>query len=153
MLNAIKTYGVFEISDWFLTKESMQPRKLQKLVYYVQAWSNALFDIPLINDTEFEAWTSGPVSPKLRDKYLSYGWNDIDKINKQNEIYDNKVNDLLESIWLTYGDKTANELEAISHNELPWLIARGNLKPNEISHNVISNVDMKKFYLSIYSGD
>ncbi|WP_225426553.1 Panacea domain-containing protein [Companilactobacillus hulinensis] len=150
MLNAIKTYGVFEISDWFLTKESMQPRKLQKLVYYVQAWSNALFDIPLINDTDFEAWTNGPVSPKLREKYLDYDWNNIEINNNSSTIENQKVLNLLESVWVTYGDKDYMELEALSRREFPWISARGILKSNQSSDSIISNEDMKEFYLSIY---
>ena len=31
-------YSVFEIANWFLLKESMSHKKLQKLCYYAQAW-------------------------------------------------------------------------------------------------------------------
>nr|DAX92906.1 MAG TPA: hypothetical protein [Caudoviricetes sp.] len=30
--------SVFDIANWFLTKEAMTPKKLQKLVYYYFAW-------------------------------------------------------------------------------------------------------------------
>ena len=38
--------------------------KLQKLVYYCQAWSLAWDDKPLF-DEDFEAWANGPVCPEL----------------------------------------------------------------------------------------
>ena len=36
--------------------------KLQKLMYYSQAWHLALRDIPLFNE-DFQAWVHGPVLP------------------------------------------------------------------------------------------
>ncbi|WFQ91019.1 hypothetical protein MFERI13461_00453 [Mycoplasma feriruminatoris] len=37
-------YSYKDISDWFLSKESMTPKKLQKLTYYAEAWALALFN-------------------------------------------------------------------------------------------------------------
>lgn len=48
--------GVVEVSDFFLNKESMSPKKLQKLTYYAEAWHQALLNEKLINDDNFEAW-------------------------------------------------------------------------------------------------
>ena len=41
---------VFDVSDWFLSKESMTPKKLQKLCYYYKAWGLALYDEDLLNE-------------------------------------------------------------------------------------------------------
>ncbi|KRK81125.1 Panacea domain-containing protein [Companilactobacillus nodensis] len=150
MINAVKTYSVFEVADWFLNKEAMQPKKLQKLVYYVQAWGNALLDTTIINNTNFEAWASGPISPEMRDKYFEYGSNDIELNDNLIIIENKKVSNLLNSVWVTYGDKDYIELEALSKSEYPWKQARGMLKEGERSSNVILNEDMKEFYTSIY---
>src|SRR5690554_5489208 len=107
----MKSYTWQEVSDWFLSKESMTPKKLQKLTYYFEAWSNALFNTSLINNTSFEAWVHGPVSPELYVKYRSYRWNDIEKKEDNSDLFDDKTLDLLESVWITYGEKSANELE------------------------------------------
>jgi len=148
------TYSVFEIADWFLEKADMTPKKLQKLVYYAEAWSHALRSSSLINDTQFKAWAHGPVSPELYHKYKHLGWNlitDRPNSNINNDI----VVDLLESVWVTYGDKSANELEALTHQESPWKIARlkANAAEGDICQEVISSEDMKNYYRSIYSGD
>ncbi len=146
-------YSVFQIADWFLAHEAMTPKKLQKLTYYAQGWGNALLKRPIIN-TDFEAWVHGPVSYDLWKKYHSYGWTDIPKNkNYVNQINDASIEDLLESVWITYGDRSANELEAITHQEFPWRNARKNCKPDEKCKNLISNKDMEEFYLSIYNGD
>ena len=88
-------YTVDNVADYFLSKESMSPKKLQKLVYYGYAWT-----IALLNDTaedihfklfesDIEAWVHGPVVPELYQKYKDFGWHDIPKV----ENFD-------ESIWL-----------------------------------------------------
>ncbi|OAZ16057.1 hypothetical protein V425_10020 [Lactococcus lactis RTB018] len=151
----IMAYSIFEIADWFLAKESMTPKKLQKLAYYAESWSRALLDRSIVQDTEFEAWAHGPVSPELYDKYRDYGWNDIPKNNKFVDISDEKDLDLLESVWLTYGEMSANALEAQTHVETPWRNARfrGQADEGDFCKEKISKEDMANFYKSIYAGD
>ena len=36
-------YSIGNIADWFLSQSSMTHKKLQKLCYYLQAWSLALY--------------------------------------------------------------------------------------------------------------
>ncbi|KAA0967473.1 DUF4065 domain-containing protein [Streptococcus cristatus] len=149
----MKKYSIFNISDWFLSKEAMTPKKLQKLSYYFEAWSHALFNDSLISDTTFEAWVHGPVSPELYSRYKEFGWNDIEQTEDNSDLFDNKTLDLLESVWITYGSKSANELEALTHSELPWINARKGLGETEPSHEPINAEDMKEYYRSIYIGD
>lgn len=148
-------YSVHDIANWFLLKDSMTPKKLQKLCFYAQAWSNALFDKKLISDTQFEAWAHGPVSPELYRKYKSYRWNYIEKQEELDFKIDEMSNDLLESVWITYGDKSANELEALTHVEAPWISARARAGASEGSScsEAIADEDMKNYYRSIYAGD
>lgn len=148
-------YSIFEIADWFLAKESMTPKKLQKLTYYAEAWSHALLNRSLVNDTEFEAWAHGPVSSKLYNEYRDYGWNDIPKQKLQVNIDDEKDVELLESVWETYGDMSANALEVQTHSEKPWQNAReiASAEEGDRCNQTISAEDMRKYYLSIYAGD
>ncbi|MCM6843529.1 DUF4065 domain-containing protein [Latilactobacillus curvatus] len=148
----MEDYTVFAVANWFLNKQAVSPKKLQKLTYYAQAWANALYNKNMINDSKFEAWAHGPVSPALYEKYRGWGWQDITK-NEENTIDDSETIDLLESVWLTYGDKSANELEALTHQEMPWRNARGDLADGESSNQEISEEDMKNYYKSIYAGD
>lgn len=150
----MEEYSVFDVADWFLNKESMTPKKLQKLSYYFEAWGHALFNQNFIKDTQFQAWVHGPVSPDLYNKYRDYGWNYIPKIEVDNsDMFEREVVFLLESVWETYGDKSANELEALTHSESPWINARKGLESDQPSDNVISSEDMHSFYKSIYIGD
>lgn len=45
------------------------------------------------------------------------------------------------------------QLEALTHEEMPWLNARKGLGKWDSSNNKISNEDMKNFYLEQYIGD
>lgn len=86
--------------------------------------------------------------------YRGYGWNEIEKLDTSNDSeFEEESLFLLESVWETYGDKSANELEALTYSEMPWIKARGNISENEACNNAISTQDMREFYLSIYSGD
>lgn len=143
-------YSIFDVAEWFLQKKPMTHKKIQKMCFYAQAWSYALLDEPL-TDSDFQAWIHGPVSPDLYQKYKGNGWKDIQPENTVLK-FDKKAIDLLESVYLTYGDISGNELEALTHNELPWQKARLGLDESENSTVVISPEDMKNFYKSIYIG-
>ena len=45
--------------------------KLQKLIYYAQAFHLAIYELPFF-DEDFEAWTHGPVCPEIYHKYKHY---------------------------------------------------------------------------------
>lgn len=145
-------YTILVIANWFLKKESMTHKKLQKLCYYAQAWSLALFKRPIIN-SDFQAWVHGPVSPELYSYYKTYGWQPIEKYNKRIIGIRKDDLELLERVWQTYGRYDGQQLESITHNELPWLNARSGIGQWDNSHAIISNKDMETYYISLYIGD
>lgn len=142
---------IFDLANWFLAKEPMTHKKLQKLCYYAVAWGWALMNKPIVKDSDFEAWVHGPVSKPLYDKYKGSGWNNIKK-EKESPKFPSDIEELLKSVWDTYGDKDGNELEALSHSEKPWKEARTNLNEEERGDVKINPETMKSFYLSIYAG-
>ncbi|MGY3725034.1 Uncharacterized phage-associated protein [Granulicatella balaenopterae] len=149
----MKSYSYKIVAQWFLSQEAMTPKKLQKLMYYFEAWGQALFSEKMIADTEFEAWVHGPVSPELYREYKGFGWRDIPQGKNNDEVFSDKVLDLLYSIWATYGDKSANELEALTHIEAPWRNARQGYAETDNCNVKIKAEDMKEYYSSIYIGD
>ena len=142
--------SIFDVANWFLAKEQMTHKKLQKLCYYAQAWSYAIQPEPL-TDAVFEAWVHGPVCRELYNKYHSYGFDYIPQ-PEETPDFDYTTEDFLGSVWETYGDQTANALEALTHTELPWQAARAGLLPDEPSERPISKDIMRDFYRSIYIG-
>lgn len=152
----MKQYAIEQIADWFLYQSNkISPKKLQKLCYYTQAWACALLDEDKgVSDTVFEAWAHGPVASCLYQKYKHLGWKHIPQASSH-EIDDEQVLELLQSVWATYGDKSGNELEVLSHGEMPWIAARerAGVREGERCSEPIWPSDMHEFYLSIYNGN
>lgn len=143
---------IFTIAKWFLSKESMSNKKLQKLCYYAYCWC-----IVFLNDMEdsidniickegFEAWIHGPVCRKLYYAYKTYGWDDI-PVFKGIINLPSQVIEVLQEVWDTYGDFTADQLERLTHSEAPWIEARKDVDINEISTQKI-NIDTIYNYYS-----
>lgn len=145
-------YPVQSVANWFLGKEQMTQKKLQKLCYYAQAWSYALKNKPLM-DSEFEAWVHGPVSAELYQSLKGSYWENVKPIEGYDLPKDPDDIYFLENVWFTYGKETGNSLEVLTHSEPPWILARNGLKPHDGSHNVITPDTMKEYYRSIYTGD
>ena len=145
-------YSIFDIANWFLAKEEMTQKKVQKLCYYAQAWCYALKGYRL-EDTDYQAWVHGPVSPVLWDRFKSFGYDSIIIKGHTNIEIDTEDEKLLEDVWDTYGENTGNALEALTHRELPWIEARRGYEPEERCTVVISPATMAAYYKSIYVGD
>lgn len=94
----------------------MTHKKLQKLCYYAYAWNLALKGEKLFKE-RFQAWVHGPVSPQLYKKYREHGWQTIPPDDAP--LLQNDVIEVLETVYETYGEFTGDELESLTHSELP----------------------------------
>ena len=144
-------YSIFEIANWFLNKQPMTNKKLQKMCYYAQAWYYALKNLRLI-DSDFQAWVHGPVSPALYAKFKVFGYDTIVISKAFQSRIDEEDLEFLNDVWDTYGMKSGNSLEALTHREEPWLEGRVGCNENENGSTVIKPETMKKYYKSIYIG-
>ena len=135
--------NILDVADYFLTKESMTHKKLQKLCYYAQAWYLANCGRRLFSDY-FEAWVHGPVSPRLYERYRGSGWTPIPK--KENILLDRTVSSFLDRVYDVYGEYDGDTLEQITHREEPWKKARIGYEPRENCNNIISELDMLSYY-------
>lgn len=120
--------------------------KLQKLLYYSQAWYLALEDVSLFSE-DIEAWIHGPVVPRVFGTFKEYRWSVIDR--PVNPLIDEAVVRHLNDVLVAYGKFGATDLERLTHSEQPWIYARRGLAPDEPSRNVISTNHMKSFYRSM----
>lgn len=143
---------VFDVAKWYLSKASMTPKKLQKIVYYAYAWFLTLMnenenclDNRLFNN-RFEAWVHGPVCPDLYNEYKKYGYKEIPRDTTCAINFSDDINDILNQVWDVYGGYTAGQLESISHQEVPWINARQGCAAYAICTNEISDVDIYKCY-------
>ena len=149
---AVKLININLIVDYFIwkgqsDKKNVTNKKLQKLLYYAQAWHLVFKGKPLFKD-KIEAWVHGPTVGIIYDQFKSFGYNNIEKDIETNNFkkISKSVLDILDEVWRVYGKYDGNFLELLTHGETPWQEARGNLETFEPSGNTISLKTMKKFY-------
>lgn len=144
--------NIFDVANYFLARvESdsgslMTPLRLQKLVYYAQAWSLAILGEKLFEEG-FRAWVHGPVNYELWQKYN--GLRPIKPVRASMKKFSDDQMDLLDEVWDVYGQFDAKYLEELTHQELPWIEARKGYSPGERCSVVISTETMKKYYSSL----
>lgn len=147
---------IIDIADFFRKKEKMSHKKLQKLAYYSYAWYIALnnevkdkINVRICDKCRFEAWVHGPVSPMLYGKY-SDNYGVVDKYDGElNENITGEIKKFLETIWKVFGKYSGDELESMTHAEMPWQNARDAIAPYEPSTKEILESDMFEYYNSL----
>ena len=113
---------VFDTANYILERcGPMTTMKLQKLVYYSQAWST-VWDDDVIFPEAIEAWQNGPVVREL--------WQDtkgrfrIDTVsNGSSTNLTDTQKETIDRVLGFYGSKDAQWLSDLTHMEEPWNLA------------------------------
>jgi uncharacterized phage-associated protein len=141
-----------DVADFLLFEsrelgEALTNLKLQKLLYYAQAWYLALQDKPLFSE-DFQAWVHGAVLPSQYQRFKKFEWRPILEKIAPPQLSDGISSHLTEVVNV-FGIETAAALELMNHKERPWLEARKGIEADQPSDNVISKESMKSFYKSL----
>jgi len=141
--------SVFDVADFVLAKVGpISPMKLQKLVYYSQAWHLVWTDSPLFN-SRIEAWANGPVVPALYEKHRGqYGLNKGFFGGDVSELTEDEA-DSINRVLSSYGDKTSQWLSDLTHMEEPWKTARNGIPAGERSSREIPLDSIHEYYSSL----
>lgn len=145
-----------DVADFLLAESREQGEvltnlKLQKLLYYAQAWFLALHNRPLFEE-DFQAWAHGPVLPSQYHRFKEFTWKPL-TVEVQKPQAPANVAEHLQLIIEEFGSETAVALERMTHRERPWLEARGDLPLGAISDARISKNTMKEYCLSLIEED
>jgi len=127
-----------ERGDLFITN-----LKLQKLLYYTQAWHLALTGAPFFGEP-IEAWIHGPVVPSEFRRFREFRWNPIDTAGTP--CTEERACQHIAAVLDVYGGFSATQLERLTHSEDPWKNARCGLDLDTPSRNVISQTSMREYY-------
>jgi uncharacterized phage-associated protein len=143
-----KVVSCFEVANYFIwwareTGSFVSNLKLQKLVYYSQAWHLAIHDTPLFEE-DFQAWVHGPVIPELYQKYKSFRWQPI-TVDVIPQLPPTTI-EFLEGVRDEYFSCDGYELEQMTHAEDPWHLARGSIAADVVSTAQIDKTWMKEYY-------
>lgn len=119
--------------------------KLQKLVYYSQAWSLVWREMPLFPE-KIEAWANGPVVRdlfKLHEGLFRIG---PEAALGDSSLLDEDSRDVIDNVLKGYGDKSTQWLVELTHLEEPWKQARGKLPAGHKCETEISHAAMAEYY-------
>jgi uncharacterized phage-associated protein len=136
---------VDDVAAYILERQgAMSTWKLQKLVYYSQAWHLVWEEAPLFEDT-IEAWANGPVVRSLYDRHRGYfstaTWNAGDARTLSDD-----ERTTVDAVLQTYGPMSGADLSALTHREPPWREARAGLEDGERSNRQITPQAMAEYY-------
>ncbi len=147
--------NVFDVAEYILGSlgTSITTMKLQKLVYYCQAWSLAWDDKPLF-ENDFEAWANGPVCRELFNAHR--GLFVIEKgrfegFASKEEFTETEI-ETIDAVIDFYGDKDPHWLSELTHKEDPWKFSRGNCSDLDYCDNVIDKSVMQDYYSRMVYG-
>jgi uncharacterized phage-associated protein len=147
-------HSALDVAAWFLNDvdrkagDSITNLKLQKLVYYAQAWAVALLGRPLFSEP-VEAWAHGPVVDAVYQEYKAHGFDSLPRSRRKHQFApEERV--VLEDVQGVYGEHSATFLEALTHGERPWQMAWGNRPATGRSRREIPLAEMREFYLRQY---
>lgn len=115
--------------------------RINKLLYYAQAWSLVRNKKPLF-DEDFEAWDYGPVVPSVYKKYKRFKKNNIDVLDKDysvNDISENDLDALLGSYSYFNQFSTSKLVNATHRKGSPWSKAYSKGQSSKIDKTSISS--------------
>lgn len=140
----------YTIRHFNTRKQEITNLKLQKLLYYSQAWFLAIYGKPLFRE-RIEAWVHGPAVPPVFGEFKSYKWNSIDRLCNEATL-PASCRAHVDEVLGVYGGFGPKQLEILTHREDPWREARAGLSEVASSHNVISHESMKRYYRKLLHG-
>lgn len=130
----------------------MTAMKLQKLVYYSQAWSLVWDEVPLFRE-DIQAWANGPVVPRLYQEHKGKFTLNAGDIDGDPTRLMGDAKETVDAVLNFYGEKSAVHLSELTHREAPWRTARKGLVPGERGSAIITHDSMVEYYEGLVGND
>ena len=137
--------NVFDVVAYLLQKSGeMTAMKLQKLVYYCQAWSLVWDEVPLFTE-RIEAWSNGPVVRELFEEHK--GKFRVDELSTGNSKKLSPMQiETIDAVLRDYGKKPSRWLSDLTHSEKPWQDARQGVSDSARGDAEITHASMAEYY-------
>lgn len=132
-----------DVAAYILDQGPRTALDLQKLVYFVQAWNLAWDGVALFED-HIEAWPMGPVTPNLWQEHRNQAV--VDHVDGNPDNLSEEARATIDAVLSFYGHMGHSKLIDMTHQDKPWLDARGDLPPDARSRRQITEQSMRRFY-------
>ena len=142
--------SVHDVAAYILEKKGpMTAMKLQKLVYYCQAWSLVWDERPLFNEP-IQAWANGPVVPALYAEHRGCFMvgRDIMPTGDPSKL-DTDARETVDAVLEFYGQRSAQWLSDLTHAETPWQEARQGVANGASCEAEITHAAMAEYYSTV----
>jgi uncharacterized phage-associated protein len=146
---------VRDVAEYILRQcGEMTAMKLQKLVYYSQAWSLVWDERPLFDET-IQAWANGPVCRSLYSSHHKQFSVAAGQILTGEPNLDARARKTIDAVLEFYGKKSAQWLSDLTHLEEPWKLARARAGVPEgaASEEEVTLADMHEYYSGLQASN
>ena len=138
------------ISYVFERLEEVTPLMLQKLLYFIQGVSYALNAKPMFTEN-CQAWVHGPVYPEVYDIFRDFKYNPIEDarfviFECAEDVLTEEECRTIDLVVNTFGEYGGKVLERITHEEMPWKLARKGYTDNIPSNETITMENIEEYY-------
>lgn len=139
--------SVHDVAAYILGRSGkMTAMKLEKLVYYAQAWTLVWDEKGLFRD-RIEAWANGPVVPSLYSRHK--GMFEVKEWDGNPGALTAEQRSSIDAVVDFYGKMTSQQLSDLTHREDPWRDARVGLATGERGNSEITRAAMHEYYSSL----
>ncbi|MDE2912723.1 MAG: DUF4065 domain-containing protein [Paracoccaceae bacterium] len=140
--------SVFDVAAYILVRWGpMTTWKLQKLVYYCQAWS-LVWDDDILFPEEIEAWANGPVVRELYEAHRGKHRLSCMRRGHQEMLTETQL-ETVDAVLTFYGDKSPQWLSDLTHMETPWQLARRGIPDGVRGNTIIPKGTLAEYYGSL----
>jgi len=151
-----KKFSIHDVADYIIVRldeagAGLNLLKLQKLLFYVQAWHLGFGKGPFFAG-RFQAWIHGPVSREVYDRFKEllslYSPVTPSMVSSENvgELFSEEERLHIDEVLEAYGSFSGTQLEGMTHAEIPWQAAREGYRPAQRCENLIDEDLMASFY-------
>lgn len=125
------------------------PLALQKALYYIQGFFFAFYKNFLFAE-DCQAWVHGPVYRDIYFRYKNYRFDPIKKTDDFDaSVFTSEEKAICDSVINNICCYSGKILESFTHNESPWLTARGDLPFYEPSDRIIEKSLIGEYFSTV----
>lgn len=117
--------------------------KLQKILYFIQAYFLITKDEPCFSDL-IEAWDFGPVVPTVYQEFKQFGGGNIpytDNYFEENNLIHEDNKEDIKRVVDRFKDFTSTDLVTLTQSQTPWKRAY-----TPFADNIITNESIKEYF-------